>query len=775
MGLFSPRIRTQVSSVVYNLAGDENSRPDYLQTLVIGSTLSRSGGNISDNLMNAYLSGPGMNQRRFFTWSRDSNLDSMPTGTLGASSLVEATAVVSGITSLITLLPDQQVRVLSARIDDADIDYWAEDGVRVNYPSYTENDWSADYDKVTNEIVIQLVNGDPDVRLAATADLLWGLDRTADRKLLFASYTILTVDTSTKEVSESSPALFVYQMGSGTVALDTLANTGQGIPEFFPALALRINNASIRDEGFEDTYAEVKEAYRKLTNDPVDTLLDSIEENEDIADVDFAFLVQGVSLNVENQDCKGYLYDFFRELMNQQATTKQDFTDYTNHIASQYADALAWNRWIRGNSTSSPYHPMRGSDQPGSLTRVVTLPTTNELQIRADSLPDFDYRIRWAFIDESVHHGNAKTFDAITNRGRAKVGEYWFHPVADLSVSEIQARTGGREHQDIYTHLIRTYPRMFMFHQYARYKYKRLELVGLEHKNFVYNGYSVTTTSREAMEDVEESPFIVPLHYPTLTGMSLKRGTQMSTANTFVVFNCYKEVRQRWYETGIFRVILIIVAIVASVVFPPLGGGLFASGILGSSAALGASLGIASAGFAAIVGAITNVLASVVVTTLISDVSTQLFGDKIGAIIGTIISFVAMTYATQFAQTGNFAVDWGQMMQADNLTRITNSVSDAYTQWMAADTAEIFGEMETASDGYREQMENIQQMTNDILGMTNVQIDPMMYTDATEYFEESSESFLTRTMLTGTDIAELTHAMIRSFVPISLELPRAII
>jgi hypothetical protein len=57
--------------------------------------------------------------------------------------------------------------------------------------------------------------------------------------------------------------------------------------------------------------------------------------------------------------------------------------------------------------------------------------------------------------------------------------------------------------------------------------------------------------------------------------------------------------------------------------------------------------------------------------------------------------------------------------------------------------------------------------------MTSGEINPMMLTDATEYFGETSETFLSRTLMTGSDIAELTRAMVENFAEISLELPKA--
>ena len=113
-------------------------------------------------------------------------------------------------------------------------------------------------------------------------------------------------------------------------------------------------------------------------------------------------------------------------------------------------------------------------------------------------------------------------------------------------------------------------------------------------------------------------------------------------------------------------------------------------------------------------------------------------------------------------------------MQAQNIQSITNSVSNAYTKWLQVDTNMMMTELTNVQENYSEEMEKISEMTDELLGMTDGVIDPMMFTDASEYFGESQDAFLSRTLLTGDDIVELTHAMIDNFTEISLELPKAV-
>ena len=88
---------------------------------------------------------------------------------------------------------------------------------------------------------------------------------------------------------------------------------------------------------------------------------------------------------------------------------------------------------------------------------------------------------------------------------------------------------------------------------------------GLKHKNTIYKGKGVSISSKDAMNDNDESGFVIPLHEEVFREMSLVNATQSSFANSYLLINCYEVVKQKWYQTGAFKIVLIIVVIIISV------------------------------------------------------------------------------------------------------------------------------------------------------------------------------------------------------------------
>ena len=776
MGLFSGKTRVYVASSAYNLAGEESSRPNVLRSTVLGTVLSGTRKTIPDQLVKVLIKGPAGRQRNFFNWAKDNFLFGMPEATLGVDLPVDKDAVYSGVAPLIAVGANQKIRVISARIDDADIHYWAEAWVMANQPTLDQEAWGAEWDQAAQQIVVYL--GDSEAtRIAAPADLLWGASLEG-RKLLFTSYAVMTTDPTTGSVSQSETRLHTYRMGSGVVALDTLSST---VPdaEFFPAIPLRISKTSVRNMFFtgaqSGALANIKKAYKKLTGARLDDLLDEIEKNENIGDVDSIYLVQGISLNAQENVSKAYLYKFLRRMMEMQYSVTAELPVLiTNPSREEAQEAALWNRWLNAQATGATKDTTYQTQAPAGSQAMVQANPDFELRLNTKGLNNpSDYRLRWSRIEETTHLGNAKCFDGNQTRGRAKVGDYWLHVGPPIrQVTPMLYTTAEMTNPKTVTDLV---PVLYLFHQYSARRYRKLTITNLRHVNYVYDNHTVTITAQEALEDLDESAFIVPLHYPTLISMGAARMTEVAGSANHLVFNSYKSVKQKWYQTGIFKVVLVIAAIAIAFIVP--GGAATlgtTAGIFGTNAAVGLALG-ASAATAAIVGAVVNGIAAMVITTVISNVSTKIFGEKAGAIIATIASFVAISYGTQFATQGNFNVDWSSFMKAERLMDLTNAVGQAYASWLNADTRAMASSFEELERDYEAEMRKVDELSKEILGMTNGEIDPMMLTDATEHFGERSEDFLTRTLLTGTDIAELSYAMIENFVAISLEIPKAVL
>ena len=773
MGLFSGKTTTYVSSVVYNLAGDEADQVNLVAATIIGSVLSGNKANISSALTNMNFHGSGTKQRRFFEWAQLNYTLGMPDAVVDGSSIPDKGVVRSGIDSLVTTGPNESIHVTTAYIDSADIDYWAEDWMRINYPNKTYEEWSADFDPASEEFIIS-IDGPIEERIPASEDFLWGMDRTLSRRLLFVTYSIMTTSATAPFAVNNATQFLVYRIGSGNVVLDNLVTAETAVTEFFPALPLRLSNKSIRHVDFADKLTNVSDAFKKLTGSKIDSMLDSIEDTEanpDLDKIDYIFLVQGVPLNTQDNEAKKYLYTFFRQLQDIQLYNPGQFQSFKEEVQEVKVSTNEWDRWLHGQKEGNDTHPLYATAEPVSKIKFDALPPLSQILITTPETPEFSYRIGWNYVDESQHVGNGKTFDGDLTRGKMKTGDYWFS-VGPNEVVNIPLPTPEYETYNTKQYLNKTYTRVYMFHQTSKYSYTRLELVGLEHRNYVYGAHNVYTSAVTSLEDTDITSFLVPLHYPTMKALGIRHNNQMAVASAYLVFNTYDTYKQKWYETGIFKIVLVIVSVILTVLLPPAGIAL-SGGILGSNLAIGVSLGITSATSAAIAGAAVNAIAGMILTTLISKASISLFGDKWGTILGTIASFVAMTYGTNFAQTGNFNVDWSRTLRIDNMLKLTNSVSDAYTRWLNVDTQDIYAEMENLKEFHADELEKIDKLSEEILGMTNGIFDPMILTEATEHFGESSDEFLSRTLLTGSDLAELTMVLIENFADISLELPMA--
>lgn len=112
-------------------------------------------------------------------------------------------------------------------------------------------------------------------------------------------------------------------------------------------------------------------------------------------------------------------------------------------------------------------------------------------------------------------------------------------------------------------------------------------------------------------------------------------------------------------------------------------------------------------------------------------------------------------------------------MRADKLMELTSAISNGAMNIMAMETQELADQVEVAATEYEEQSAKIEELTRDVLGMTTSGIDSMILMNADEYFVESRDSFMARTLMTGDDIIELSIAMIEDFAAISLDLPLA--
>ncbi len=889
---FKSKKKIYVSSVVYNLAGDYPSRPNYLRSTIFGAVMGQenTGSTVAQGIQNSYIKGPAIKYRSWYRYVANNLSDyiALPSAVIGSSSSVAAADVLAALT-----VPDgQKAWVQSAIKDDADYMWWAQGYMLEHYPDLFNTAWAADFDSATNTVVITMAsgntvrftaegydvnahyiyalytlttndqigpvqqgtpqtdltaepshtgydvvssdntssqqtlkttvnvrkkyaNGDPDYvnetssnrTVTATAnqsvyekteykgqsadsDALESLKTilniskrptigtTVDTKTVTSSEVIngesvevTTITTTTTEntvylydlrtdtqtitsLSMNQSDVFIYKLGSGG-SLDKYVSQAADFGKFFPVLPIRVDNHSIKNYGPPQLYASLAKAYKKLIGSPFDELVKSVEDNKNIDDIDYAAMNFGVALNTKTDACKRYLYQFWKQMIDYQNSSQSDYLTWKTQALAAASYQNRWNTWKAAQD--NPSDPLFGTAEP--LRATVTRPNSSSIRIQANQSWNSWYNIviSWNYVAETAHAGQAW---AGAKSGELKLVVTQGDPILiDSYLAGI-----GSDSSDVSDLSDDT---LTIYWQVDDSSYRRLDISGAYHKNIVYKGKSVGTSAKDALNDKDESGFIVPLHYGILQDTPLVPATQLTAEAGYITFNCYQVVKTRWYQTGWFKIVLVIIIIVISIWT---GGAAAGSvGVLGANAAVGAAIGLA--GTAAIVaGAALNALAAMAISAVLMRVSTSIFGAEVGAVVGAIASMVALNVAASYQASGTMAVSWGDMASASNLLQATQAVQTAYTAHATDKLKDMQQQAQDAENRYYEKKDEIDAMAADLMGYTGAVIDPMMFTDAQTFTNESAEKFLGRTLMTGSDIAALTHQMISDFVDLSNDL-----
>lgn len=553
------------------------------------------------------------------------------------------------------------------------------------------------------------------------------------------SYRVDTQDIVTSAFYGSQ--VYLYKFGTGNSTLDAMFSPQQSSNMFAPFIPIRIDNDSITESKFDRYYPMAQKAYKKATNAKFSSIIEKVEDNDSIGDIDYAYVVFGVSLNTKENACKKYLYKFFQTMLNTSTGVTTAYGDYKTQMALATASVNTWNTWLAAQEDSS--NPLYGTAEPTKIP-YPTLPVSS-IQIKGSSLMNYNITVSWSAMAETIGSG--------MHDSTHKVGECWFVMNADDDYEQ-SIYTGGNEAPKTKFSV----SHVTLYYQETASTWRAMNVWGLHHKNKIYGGKSVEISAKDALNDAEESGFIIPINRDIYSSISLVDATQMSTACVYIVFNSYQVVKQKWYQTGIFKIILVIVIIVISVYTAGAGVGL-----LGTAASVGAAVGLAGVA-AIIVGTIANALAAMILMKLIGLVAVKAFGSKVGVMIGAIAGIIAVAVGTGLANGGTVASGFSAMTSATNLTQLTVAAGNGYAAYMQAAVQETVAETQQVLEKYNEKSKEIAQQYNDVIGGDNGIIDPTALTNATQYMYESMDSFLNRTLMTGADIADLSMAMLTNFV-----------
>lgn len=605
---------------------------------------------------------------------------------------------------------------------------------------------------ITQDINVSVVNEDIGGVIKTTTTTV-----TTDVLTIERSYRI---DTQEVQYNSYTPTkVFIYKKGGGNSVLNAMFNPPTTLGSFLPFIPFRVNNGAVPDIWPNTLYPTAKKAFKRATGGKYDEVFDNIYSNASIGDIDYAYAVFGVSLNVKENACRKYIYNFFK-LLNDDPTRKSAL-DYEDYVTAWHIADASWTEWIawRGD----PYDSMFKSRLRSEPERIpYPVAPFNSIRVASGSgFLKYDVTISWNFIEEEMGSGLLKP--------DAKAGDYWLTVGGPADVLEEQ--TWQEKYDDVVRHFLKVPGReykndlLYINWQVSPTSWKRLVIRGLNHENMIYNGKSVIIGSTEALLDPEESGFIIPLHEDVYHDIGLVDGTQMSTACCFLVFNCYQVVKTKWYQSGLFKVILVVIA-VAIVIFSAGTGTPLSAGILGSSVAIGTGLGFAGT-MALVVGTAVNAIAAMVLVALIQKAAIKLFGEKVGIIIGTIVGVLTLQVGTALQAGATLTSSFGNLLRADNLMMLMNSSANAYAEYINVATEDMVTQSMNLQNQFESELEKLSEKYTAEFGQNGI-LDPTQIADILLANNEPPESFLQRTLMVGSDIANLSIDMLHNFTKITL-------
>lgn len=536
--------------------------------------------------------------------------------------------------------------------------------------------------------------------------------------------------------------IFIYKQGDGFPELDAMFLPSVRSGTYLPLIPFRINNQFVEDMNQPAFLKGCRKAYKKAFGAEYDDMVAELKKSSSLPDIDYAYTVFGVAIDVEDQSCRKYLYKFFKSLIRDPVSEMAEYESFKTKWNEATFSRNAWWNWYNRTITS---------DRPGAEPKILSYPTyvPKTLRIRTNGNYSivYDIALTWSYIQETTGIGEGWV--------GAKAGQVDVRLGSSVdSFTSVTFRTKQNTGETVKDTSTDTVDEIHITWQISATAFTRLAIRGLTHQNYVYQGKSTFLTATDMFNDPEESGFIIPLHTGVFKELSAKDRNQMATASCFMLFNCYKTVRKKWYQTDVFAGILYVIAVVICVVCPPAGvtmmAGVFGGGIVG-----------------AIVASVIYVTITMVVAAILTRLFNRMLGPKYGAIAAAFVSILAMNAAGMAASGASITVVG--LANSVTLIQATIAAASGYSGYMNGRAMELNKDSADLIAQTNKRLQEIQEMYLELTGgpqdamMKNMIIDSIGANP-----QEDVELFLQRTLMCGSDIAEMTLRLIDNTVDITL-------
>ena len=469
-----------------------------------------------------------------------------------------------------------------------------------------------------------------------------------------------------------------------------------GIGTYFPFTYFRLNKVNQAHESYKEReeYKTTKKMLSFLDMD-YESLSNSIHENPGIDDIEQALMIWAVPAKTENEHERKYLFEYFNLLY------------YTS---------------------SSPY------ELSGKAT---------------DAIKGFNTRGSQAILIQDAKYTMALNYQGIGKRrvagtiGTGKVGKHDSFYGRDTYTETYTRRGQGREREKV-TRTITT-PYFSYRKQVNATFYEEVRVYNPQLTYTIWRGKNVVASG--------ESPnLLIPLDHSITRLFSALQKEQLYARSLHFVMNTRITTKEKWYQTSFFKIVMIVVAVVLTILYPP-GGALMWSSI----AAMGAAVYIA-------VMVVVSLVIQFAVTKLVTFVAKAL-----GAELTLLLAIALIAYA------GYRALSTGTpLLQASANIYVslgTNLVRGAGTEYFRSEAAILnkkTGEFELLADTQSKELEEAKKLLDvdsNINPYEFIGYSPMII------WGEDPESLYARTVESG-NIGAASLASVKYYVDIALSLPK---
>jgi hypothetical protein len=499
-------------------------------------------------------------------------------------------------------------------------------------------------------------------------------DITTDHMIYTAEY--LLKDTKGNVVGD--PVVWTYDERTGVhPQLNLPVDDVDNVSPYYPIIPLRLNSVALTEDTHTN-YLDVYRACRHLGLDAKD-LGESLEAQSETGDnpVEDAFIILGVEVTNDTQVGMHYLFNYFSHMDGIATVTEDDYLYW------------ATNSWVT----------VKKKDTDGFYveeTYRATPPPVNLVSIQ-----DANYKaeLGWLYTTKDVITGSIGkigTYEtAFTGGGNIPFGGGGFHNWSNAGYFNTQI--------------------LHIRKQVAVNQYIEIQVHGLTHSNWAV-GKELRTTLDAAFngtDDVAQS-FIIPLRKDIAKPLGAVRQHDLMQSAIRLVVNDVLTVKLKWYQTGIFQVLVLIAAVVISIVFPPFGIAAFSA----------MAVGIA--------------IATVVVMRFLMPHVLKGLTDLVGEELALVIAVVASFYMGGGGVNGALSA---------GLTAVTGATNIIMGDLLADELKDLEGLQEANEDLLEEQREAEQKI---LQTKEMTEGDSYAIMDPTSYVKKFKYSAKLPTMITAT-------------------------